>query len=95
MDIPVEPPMAVVLDTSVIIDALLEHRPRHAIAVKLVAALRDRGEVVLLPMNVVFEITSAVSCEKRIRGTPPKLCVHKELPCEIQLIPIDNDFLGQ
>ena len=85
--------MAIVLDTSVIIDCLLAHRPRHANAVKLANVLRERGEVALIPMNAFFEIVSAVSCDKRTSGAPPKTGELEELPCQQQLIPIDADFL--
>jgi predicted nucleic acid-binding protein len=85
--------MAVVLDTCVILDCLLENRSRHADAVRLAKALQECGEVALIPMNACFEITSGICCEKRTQGKTPKLGELEDLPCKQKLIPIDTDFL--
>jgi predicted nucleic acid-binding protein len=85
--------MALVIDTSVMIDMLIEHRPRHEEAIEFAHLISRMDEIALTPMHMFFELLSAVMCEKRTHGAPPKTGEFEGLPCRQQSIPIDNDFL--
>jgi predicted nucleic acid-binding protein len=87
--------VAVVLDTSVIIDSFAPHRPRHASAQRLVHLLKENGHEVLLPAHALLEMTSAIMCEKKRLGVPVKgLKVDQALPCQLHMIYIDKTFVN-
>lgn len=85
--------MYVVLDTNVLTDCLLAHRPRHSSAVRLARLLREKHETVLLPVHGLFELVSAIRAEGTEHGLPMRLGeLGKSVPFDLQLVPIDMEF---
>ena len=87
-----------VIDTCVILDMFLIHRPEHARAARLVEELNERNIEVLLPMHAFFELTSAIMCEKRLaqgRGLVGNAAISKEQPLKLTQVPIDLKFVDR
>jgi predicted nucleic acid-binding protein len=89
----------IVIDTSVILDIMLETRPRHPDAKELCKYIVNAGLKVRMPMHGMFEIMcatvnvkmDAISKGQEVKGTD---AVTEEKPLSFDLVPIDTKFLS-
>jgi predicted nucleic acid-binding protein len=85
---------ALVIDTAIMIDIALPHRPRHSQAARLVDFIREKTLQLYLPMHGFFELSSAINSEKR-KGKLFKFSgvLTENNPLEFQTVPIDQAFI--
>ncbi len=88
-------PEDVVLDTCVLVDLLIDERPRHALAKKLAEALASSNRNVFIPAHAYFEFVAAILCERRQLGAPPTLVGKRSalLPFSNVVVSIDDAFV--
>lgn len=88
-------PTDVVLDTCVIVDLLIQERPRHETAKLLAAMLGASGCTVFIPAHAWFEIVSALLAEHHRKGAPQTFVGRRSnlLPFNNVIVAIDEAFV--
>lgn len=84
----------IVLDTNVMIDMVLESRPRHSLAVRLGKYLVGNDVCVRMPLHALLEIQAAIAQEKiGARPLRPGSFPMEGQPLRTDLVPIDLRFV--
>ena len=84
--------MNLILDTSVIIDIVLESRPRHPEAIKLGDYIKRNGIFITLPTHALFEIHSAMKLERMNPPTIPSYFFTEDSPLRMKQVYITQEF---
>ncbi|MDA2935402.1 hypothetical protein MYX82_13850 [Acidobacteria bacterium AH-259-D05] len=88
-------PMAIT-DASFLMDVFFTHRANHATAAQLADLMIERSLKCRIPMHGIFELTSAIMCEKRIHGSlsdKSNKRIDESRPLVMEHVPIDQAFI--
>lgn len=88
-----ETSLAPILDTSVLIDILIETRPRHATAKKLADLIRDKNWAIRFPYFGILEIASAIRQEAKAGPTKFADIFTADAPLSLETVAIDETFM--